>query len=140
MIDLERVVDTLPAGFESMCEEARAERYRMLDTLISEWTSHKTRFDRHGEALLAAYSRGALAGIGGLTVEPAVFGAFRMRRFYVRAAFRRNGVARRLALALLAGMPANRLVTVNAAAGSEPFWEALGFIAARADGWTHEWR
>jgi len=42
------------------------------------------RFDRHGEALLAARVTGVLAGIGGLTIEPVLAGALHMRRFYVR--------------------------------------------------------
>ena len=138
MIRLERVIDVLPAGFEAMRSEAQAEGHGMLDTLAAEWDSGKTRFDRHGEALVAAYSSRALAGIGGLTLEPAMSGAFRMRRFYVRAAFRRYGIARQLALALLQGIAdANPAVTCNAAAGSEPFWEALGFAPDRRDGRTH---
>jgi GNAT superfamily N-acetyltransferase len=45
--------------------------------------------------------QGTLAGIGGLTIEPVVPGAFRMRRFYVRRPFRRQGIGRKLALALI---------------------------------------
>jgi GNAT superfamily N-acetyltransferase len=138
MIRLKTVAGTLPAGFDAMREEARAERYNMLERLVSEWESHETRFDRDGEGLLAAYSGDVLAGIGGLTVEPAVSGAFRMRRFYVRSAFRRRGIARQLALAVLERMQRpSSLVTVNAATGSGPFWEALGFIPIAGDGWTH---
>src|ERR1700722_9824670 len=134
MIRLEPVNDALPAGFEAMRSEAKAEGHGMLDTLAVEWGSGKTRFDRPGEALLAAYSSDALAGIGGLTLEPAIPGAFRMRRFYVRTAFRRGGIARQLARALLDGIPsAGRIVTCNAAAGSEAFWESLGFAPDRRD-------
>jgi GNAT superfamily N-acetyltransferase len=79
---------------------------------------------------------GALAGIGGITLEPAIPGALRMRRFYIRAPFRRSGVARKLATVLLEPHAAKRL-TANAAAGSEAFWEALGFVPDRRDGRTH---
>ena len=47
------------------------------------------RFERPGEALLAAYSEGVLAAIGGITIDPIVPDALRMRRFNVRPAFRR---------------------------------------------------
>lgn len=138
MIRLERVTDGLPAGFEIMRQEARAEDHGMLDTLAADWASGRTRFTRDGEALLAAWVDDILAGIGGLTIEPAIPGAFRMRRFYIRAANRRSGVARRLAAALLDGLEGKaRVVTVNAAAGSEFFWEALGFVPDRRDGRTH---
>jgi GNAT superfamily N-acetyltransferase len=128
MIRLERVIDTLPDGFEVLRAEARSEGYRMLDTLSAEWASGATRFDHPGEALFAAHAGDILAGIGGLTVEPAITGALRMRRFYVRAACRRCGAGLMLANALLDLSRRNgRTVTANAAAGSEAFWEALGF-------------
>jgi MazG family protein len=133
---LESVIDALPAEFEAMREEARAEGHRMLDALATEWASGVQRFDRQGEALIAAYMDGALAGIGGITLEPAIPGALRMRRFYIRAPFRRSGVARKLATVLLEPHAAKRL-TANAAAGSEAFWEALGFVPDRRDGRTH---
>jgi predicted N-acetyltransferase YhbS len=79
---------------------------------------------------------GVLAGIGGLTLEPAIPGGLRMRRFYVRIAFRRTGVGRALAEALLE-KAVSRVITANAAAGSEAFWETLDFVADKRDGRTH---
>lgn len=138
MIRLERVIDALPADFEILRSEARAENYGMLETLVTEWEAGAQRFDHAGEALYAAYSDQVLAGIGGLTIEAAIPGAFRMRRFYVRADFRRGGVARRLASVLLERIAdTERVVTCNAAAGSETFWESLGFVPDRRDGRTH---
>jgi GNAT superfamily N-acetyltransferase len=136
MIRLERVVDALPARFEAMRIEARAEGFGMLDTLAAEWSSGAMRFDRPGEMLLAAHVDDALAGIGGLTQEPAIPGALRVRRFYVALTYRRHGVGRALADALLRQATA-KTVTCNAAAGSEAFWEALGFVPSRRDGRTH---
>jgi GNAT superfamily N-acetyltransferase len=137
VIRLERVTAALPRDFGSLQAEARTEGHAMLDTLAAEWLSGGNRFDRPGEALIAAYADDALAGIGGLSVETALPGAFRMRRFYVRTGFRRSGIARALALALLAEIDAGRTLTCNAAAGSERFWEALGFVPDRRDGFTH---
>ena len=135
---LEPVTDNLPAGFDAMRREAREEGYRMLKTLAADWAAGKIRFDREGEALFAAYSGGLLAAIGGLTLEPAIPGALRMRRFYVRAPYRRIGVGKRLAARLLEpAMRTGQVVTVNAGRGSAPFWEALGFAPDRRDGHTH---
>ncbi len=135
---LARVRGDLPSGFDTMQAEARAEGYRMLDKLADEWEARGARFEREGEALLAAYQDGSLAGIGGLTLEPAIPGAFRMRRFYVRARYRRSGIGRKLAAELLASaIRAGRTVIVNAARGSDPFWEALGFAPDCRDGYTH---
>ena len=98
---LEAVLDKLPADFETMQAEARAEGHAFLDRLANDWASGAMRFDRPGEALLAAYSEGVLAAIGGITIDPIVPDALRMRRFYVRPAFRRTGIGREIAQALL---------------------------------------
>lgn len=96
------------------------------------------RFDREGEALLAARVEGVLAGIGGLTVDRTLPEALRMRRFYVAKSLRRNGIGRAIAENLLAHARASgRHVTVNSAPGSEPFWESLGFVSDLCDGHTH---
>jgi len=133
---LERVVGSLPAGFAGFQAEARAGGHSMLDTLAAEWSSGAMRFVRPGEMLLAAYVDDVLAGIGGLTQEPAIPGALRMRRFYVAFAYRRCGIARALVDALLR-QALTKTITCNAAAGSEAFWEALGFVPDRRDGRTH---
>jgi hypothetical protein len=134
-LELEPVTGDLPAGFETLRAEALAEGFRQIERLAAEWASRTTRFDREGEALLAARLNGVLAGIGGLTIEPVVPGALRMRRFYVRPRF---GVGRKLAMALLKlTQQTGRLITVNAATGSVLFWEALGFKPDMREGHTH---
>jgi GNAT superfamily N-acetyltransferase len=140
-VRLEAVVDKLPADFGTMQAEARAEGYRFLDRLGSDWGAGAMRFDRPGEALLAAYSEDVLAAIGGITVDPIVPDALRMRRFYMRPAFRRTGIGREIALALLeGGLQRVRVVTLNAAEKSVPFWKAPGFVSEARDGYTHIWR
>jgi GNAT superfamily N-acetyltransferase len=135
---LQRVIEELPTGFDVLRAEARAEGYLFVERLATDWMSGTTRFDRAGEALLAARVNGVLAGIGGLTIEPVVPDALRMRRFYVRLAYRRNGIGHKLANALLErARSASRLVTVNAAPASAAFWESLGFAPDARDGHTH---
>ena len=137
-LKLQRVMKELPAGFDTLRAEARAEGYRFVERLATDWLSLTTRFDRDGEALLAARVNGVLAGIGGLTIDPVVPDALRMRRFYVRLAYRRGGIGRKMATALLEpARSAGGLVTVNAAPASAAFWESLGFVADARDGHTH---
>jgi GNAT superfamily N-acetyltransferase len=136
-IEVETVIGDLPAGFDTLRAEALAEGFRQVERLSADWMSRAVRFDREGEALLAAHRNGVLAGIGGLTIEPIVPGAVRMRRFYVRPAFRRSGVGLQLATALLARVIPGRLITVNAAPASFPFWESVGFTPHARDGHTH---
>jgi GNAT superfamily N-acetyltransferase len=138
VVKLERVIERLPAGFDALRVEARGEGYRFVERLATDWISGTTRFDREGEALLAAHLNGVLAGVGGLTIEPIVPDALRMRRFYVRLAYRRRGIGRELAAALLERAASfTRLVTVNAAPASTGFWDSLGFAPDPHDGHTH---
>jgi nucleoside triphosphate diphosphatase len=137
-IRLERVAETPPTGFNALRNEARGEGYRMLDTLAAGWEAREIRFAQEGEALFAAYCDDHLVGVGGITRDPAIPEALRMRRFYVAKEYRRRGVARQLAFSLLHRKEvAGRPILVNAGAGSEAFWESLGFTADRQQGHTH---
>jgi GNAT superfamily N-acetyltransferase len=138
MPKLQRVIEELPAGFDALRAEARAEGYLFVERLATDWMAGTIRFDRKGEALLAARVNGVLAGMGGLTIEPVVPHALRMRRFYIRLPYRRSGIGRMLVTALLErARSTSRLVTVNAAPASTAFWEALGFAPDARDGHTH---
>jgi GNAT superfamily N-acetyltransferase len=92
--------------------------------------------------LLAAFVAGELAGVGGITRDPACSTASPLRRFHVRPAFRRRWVGRCLALPLVQkARPLTSRLVLNAA--TEPavrFWEAQGFVADRCAGHTHVWR
>jgi hypothetical protein len=68
--ELQLVIEDLPAGFDALRADAFAEGYRFVERLVADWMSRAIRFDREGEALLAAHVNGVLAGIGGLTIEP----------------------------------------------------------------------
>jgi GNAT superfamily N-acetyltransferase len=139
-IALVPVVDALPTGFDVLRAEALREGYRHVERLAVDWAAGTERFDAPGENLLAAFLAGGLAGIGGMTVDPANHRALRMRRFYVRRASRRNGVGRCLAKALMAkARQLERCVVVNApTAEATRFWEELGFVRDRCGGHTHK--
>ena len=134
------VTGELPALFDTMRQEACDEGYRFIERLALDWASGAMRFDWDGEVLLAACLDGVLAGIGGLTLDSAMPSLLRMRRFYVRPAFRRQGVGRKLAVTLLQhARLAGRSVTVNAGTADAPsFWEAVGFIPDAHHGHTHK--
>jgi GNAT superfamily N-acetyltransferase len=137
-IRIEPVIGALPPGFDALAEEARAEGHRMIDRLAADWAERRILFDGPGERLLAVFAGDVLAAIGGLTRDPVVPAALRMRRFYVRPAFRRHGIGRILVNALLVEpRRTGRTVVTNAGKGSEPFWEAFGFLPEAQDGHTH---
>ncbi|MBY5408511.1 GNAT family N-acetyltransferase [Rhizobium leguminosarum] len=138
-IDILRLRDRLPQEIADLESEARWEGHRHVTRLIDEWSTGAVRFDRDGERLLGAYADGKLAGIGGMTVETAISGALRMRRFYIRPAMRGRGIGRMLALALLDHARSFCIVvTVHAGNdGAAKFWESLGFQPHGRDGHTH---
>jgi GNAT superfamily N-acetyltransferase len=135
---LKPVIDRLPAGLDDLKAEASAEGYRFVERLSKEWEADAARFDRDGEALLAAHVSEMLAAVGGITLDPVLPGTLRVRRFYVRRSFRGYGIGRSLVEALLEyPRRSGRIVVVNAARGSSSFWEAVGFAPDARDGHTH---
>ena len=138
-IDIRILRDELPDQITGLAREARQEGHFHITRLVDEWSAGDVRFARDGERLLGAFVGEALVGIGGMTVEPAIPAALRMRRFYVRPDMRGRGVGHMLALALLEH--ARRfcsVVTVHAGNdGAAKFWESLGFQSARQDGSSH---
>ena len=141
MIQLVRIIDDLPDGFDALLADAASEGVSHMARLAEGWASGDQRFEDNSEALLGALLAGELAGIGGLSIEPAAAEpARRVRRFYVRPAFRRRGVARTLASALIQeALDQVDLLTCNAAASpaAAPFWEAQGFRRDSSGPWTH---
>jgi GNAT superfamily N-acetyltransferase len=138
-VRLEPVVAALPAEFDRLRAESSAEGHRFLDRLANDWASGVLRFDRPGEILLAAYSDDdMLVGVGGITVDLEIPKALRMRRFYIRSAFRRTGIGRAIAETLLVGaLRKVDTITLNAAPASFRFWESLGFVPDQRAGHSH---
>jgi GNAT superfamily N-acetyltransferase len=139
VIHIVQVRDRLPPGFEVLRYAADDEAFEMLGVLAEEWASGRGRFDGPGELLAAAIEGSMLAGIGGMSRDPVVPEALRMRRFYVYPPYRRRGVGRAMARFLLERPEVGRRpVTLNAPQREAArFWEALGFVPDLRDGHTH---
>lgn len=133
--------DTLPAGFTALRAEADSEGVRNQGMLQRDFESGAERFKEPGEMLLACFENQTLVGIGGLTIEPdQSVRALRLRRIYVRKAWRKRGIGRSLAAALIEhGFGFADLLTVNAGVpGAAGFWESLGFKPVAHASRTHE--
>ena len=138
---LQPVVANLPHDIATLQSDAASEGYRFIDRLIEEWAVNINRFNKSGEALLVARYNGIIAGIGGVTKEPSDQTALRMRRFYVRPDYRRCGIARELAAALITdAVKSCRQLTVNAGTKTAPpFWKSVGFSPILNKHYTHVW-
>jgi GNAT superfamily N-acetyltransferase len=133
------IIDDLPAELSLLANQARDEGYRHLERLITDWNSGEMRFSRPGEALLAAFLADELVGVGGLSVEPKLQNALRMRRFYVLPQHRGQSIGRRLAETLMR-RAAGSASALTLHAGNDKaagFWERLGFGKVSDDGFTH---
>jgi GNAT superfamily N-acetyltransferase len=134
MITITRVVEDLPDDFSVILALAEAEGVRNMALLAEQWAAPDNPFADPG-ALFAAFVEGELAGVGGVTPQAGLARpAMRMRRLYVAPAFRRHGVGRMLAAAMIQqGLQSASLLTCNAraTAAAPPFWEAMGFEPAQ---------
>lgn len=133
MIQIVRIGEGLPDGFENLRHAADAEGWSHLDRLA---------LDRSDcDPLMAAYVDGELAGLGALTAEPAEPGVWRIRRFYVAETHRHRGVGRALASALVQeGLGRSPNLTVHASRPqARSFWEAMGFRLDERNGWSHRY-
>ncbi|MDP1632886.1 MAG: GNAT family N-acetyltransferase [Caulobacter sp.] len=144
VVRIARVVEVLPDEFAVMIADAAAEGVRNMALLATEFGSASDPFVEPGAALFAAFIDGDLTGVGGVTVEAGLTEpAMRLRRLYVRPRFRRAGVARALAGAMMQqGFQTAPLLIVNAraTAAAGPFWEAMGFTPVDWRGVTHALR
>jgi GNAT superfamily N-acetyltransferase len=126
-VSLERTTDRLPAGFIQLEADAKTDGHGHLTRLSAEFAENPAMF----HAIFVCYLDGELAGIGAITEEPARTSqpTWRMRWLYVHRKFRRQKVARTIAIALMQEVEEKvRMVTVHAGndEGSQ-FWEAIGF-------------
>ena len=90
-------------GLQELRSEARGEGYAFIEKLVTEWVSGENRFDAPGEILVGEMDQGQLVAVGGLNRDPfvALPEVGRIRRVYVRPAWRNTGLGKALVLALL---------------------------------------
>jgi GNAT superfamily N-acetyltransferase len=102
MISIRKIELPLP-GLDGLQAEARAEGYDFIDTLAEDWANGENRFDGPGETFLGALDSGELVAVAGLNLDPFAGRADmgRIRRVYVRAAWRNNGIGRTLVAAVV---------------------------------------
>ncbi|TAY52920.1 GNAT family N-acetyltransferase [Rhizobium leguminosarum] len=134
-----RRIAELPDHFYQFLVEAAAEGFDTMSVLQDEWRDGCNRFERPGEILALATIRDEIAGIGGITQDFVDSSWLRMRRFYVRPAYRRRGVGRQIALYVLEHAKTfDRQIALYAdGPEAEAFWPTLGFSPIERENTTH---
>lgn len=136
-----RKIELPVRGLERLQSEAREEGYEFIDTLVDEWASARNRFDAPGEALCGHLEEGLLVAVGGLNCDPFAGrpDMGRIRRVYVMAAWRNQGIGRALMTALIDQAGTHfRCVRLRAEnAGAARLYESMGFAPIASPDATH---
>ena len=132
----------LPApGLTQLRTEARNEGYNFIETLVRQWSAGENRFDAPGEVLCGCTDEGLLVAVGGLTRDPFTTASDvgRIRRVYVRPAWRNRGFGRALVASLIEQARKNfsyvRLRAENTNAAR--LYESIGFLPSQESNATH---
>ncbi|MFC4619104.1 GNAT family N-acetyltransferase [Camelliibacillus cellulosilyticus] len=117
---------------DSMIAESREEGFRFLDRLVADDQTGVNSFDKPGEVLYGVYLNDALIGIGGMNQDPYSPSpkVGRLRRFYIKKCFRRQGIGRMLVQQLLNDARTFFEVVVlrTDTEQADQFYQSLGFI------------
>src|SRR5438874_10029175 len=90
-------------SFEQLQREALQEGFHFIERFWKEWENGTNRFTEPGEKLFGCMDRATLVAIGGLNQDPfdGRGGIGRIRRVYVRPAWRNQGIGQALVQALV---------------------------------------
>jgi GNAT superfamily N-acetyltransferase len=140
MISIRKIQLPVP-GIEFLLSEARQEGYDFVDTLVEEWASAQNRFDGPGETLCGGLDQDLLVAVGALSCDPFAgqpeMG--RIRKVYIRPAWRNQGVGRALVSDLIDQARRHfscvRLSAENDRAAR--LYERLGFVPISDPNATH---
>jgi GNAT superfamily N-acetyltransferase len=140
MIAIQKIELPSP-GMESLQSEALAEGYDFVQTLVEEWANAENRFDAPGEVLCGHLDQGLLVAVGGINCDPFAGrpDMGRIRRVYVRPAWRNKGIGRALVTSLIDQARTHfrcvRLRAENIAAAR--LYERIGFAPIANPDATH---
>jgi len=128
-------------GMEQLRAEALREGALFIERLWEEWQNGMNRFAAPGEKLYGCMDQGVLVAVGGLNQDPfdGRKGIGRIRRVYVRPAWRNRGIGEALVHTLVenarTSFTALHLRTDNPTA--ERLYERIGFSRTLALNATH---
>src|SRR5690349_19502347 len=102
-ITVRPVENLMLSDLRPLLDESLAEGYGFIQKLWDEYESGVNRFDTGGAILLGAFDGQRLVGVGGVQRDPYLKrdDVGRIRHLYVLAAYRRQGVGKRLLEALI---------------------------------------
>jgi GNAT superfamily N-acetyltransferase len=136
-----RKIELPTPGIGKLRSDALADGYDFMEALFEDWATGANRFDAAGEVLLGCFDGDVLVAVGGLNIDPFANDPTvgRVRRVYVRPAWRNRGIGRALVATLVELARGHfrrvRLRAENADAGR--LYERMGFSPTTEPDATH---
>jgi GNAT superfamily N-acetyltransferase len=128
---IERLTELPPDGLDPLIVDSERAGLEFVRRLADEWRSGANRFDRPGEALLAAWLDGRPVAVCGLNVDPYAgdWSIGRVRHLYVLSGYRRLGIGQRLVGRVIEAARGRfaRLHLRTTNPGAARLYEQLGF-------------
>lgn len=130
--EVRQIKNLLDHDLEHLVKESKDEGFRFVERLLNDYKDGSNAFNLPGEGLFGVWNEdGVLVAIGGLNKDPFSdgLGIGRLRRFYVRKDYRRNGIGSLLVNSILdeARKHFKVMVLNTDTEKADKFYTALGF-------------
>lgn len=131
-VEIKEIQDLQQVDVSKLVEESEAEGYRFLRRLVDQYEDDSNTFNKTGEVLYGVWDHhNHLVAIGGLNRDPYSNkeGVGRLRRFYISATARRQGIGTKLLQQILEGARGHfhELVVRTDSSAADAFYRANGF-------------
>ncbi len=125
-------INLLYCDLDSLVKQSKEDGFRFVERLVNDYKSGSNTFNHSGEGLFGVFSKeGVLVAIGGLNKDPFSNeqSIGRLRRFYVRREYRRNGIGSLLVKKIIddAKRHYKILVLHTDTEQADKFYTSLGF-------------
>ncbi|WP_142827388.1 GNAT family N-acetyltransferase [Planococcus soli] len=131
-VEIKEIQDLQQVDVSKLVEESEAEGYRFLRRLVDQYEDGSNTFNKTGEVLYGVWDHhNHLVAIGGLNRDPysTKEGVGRLRRFYISANARRQGIGTKLLQQILKDAHGHfrELVVRTDSSSADAFYRANGF-------------
>lgn len=131
-VEIREIQDLKQVDVSKLVEESEAEGYRFLRRLVDQYEDGSNTFNKTGEVLYGVWDhQDHLVAIGGLNRDPysTKEGIGRLRRFYISASARRQGIGTKLLQQILKDAQGHfhELVVRTDSSAADAFYRANGF-------------
>ena len=120
-------------------QAANAERYDIVNRLVTDYDSDDNKFDKEGEKLIGFLLDDKVVALCGLNIEPTNGRYGRIRRLHVLPEYRNQGIGTQLVRYLIAYARHNfKGVVVNIGKlSTDNFYKSMGFRSVTNYSFTH---